>query len=390
MNRNPLRMLAAGGIVMASAALLVGILLAGLSDRYAANRDFIEYWAAGQQLVDHQNPYDAASILRIERGAGMEDPEPQITLSPPVSLGLLCPLGFVSPKTGLTIWMLALIGSSLVAIWIIWVLNGRPDSGYHFCGYLFAPMIACLLLGQIGTFLLLGICLFLYFRDCQPYLAGVALLPCVWKPHLFLPFFLVLALWSVARKEYRIFIGFFAAVAGGWALTLYFDPHIWSHYSQMVVRTSGTLHGYVPTLSVTLRFLIDPHAVWLQYIPEAAACLWAAWYFLARRTRWDWLYHGSWILLVSAACAPYAWFTDEAILLPAILFGVYQASHAGRPLWPIAVLAFAALVEVCALGHIASTHYLWTVPAWVGWFAYATWGSGKQSGAKSNRSIAPP
>ena len=85
MNRQPLRMLAAGGIVLASAALLVGILLAGLSDKYAANRDFIEYWAAAQQLVHHQNPYDAVSILRTERAAGMQDNDPQITLSPPVS-----------------------------------------------------------------------------------------------------------------------------------------------------------------------------------------------------------------------------------------------------------------------------------------------------------------
>ena len=147
-----------------------------------------------------------------------------MTLSPPVALGMLFPLGFVSPKTGLTLWMLALIASLLVSIWIIWVLNGRPDSGYHFGGYLFAPTIACLLLGQIGTFLLLGVALFLYFYERQPFLAGIVLLPCVWKPHLFLPFFIVLFLWSVSRKEYRIVAGFLAAVVASCALTLHFDP----------------------------------------------------------------------------------------------------------------------------------------------------------------------
>jgi hypothetical protein len=384
-SRNPLRMVAAGVIVLASAALLVGILLAGLSDKYAANRDFIEYWAAAQQLVHRQNPYDASSILRIERDAGMQDADPQITLSPPVALSLLLPLGLVSPKIGRALWMLALIASLLISIWIIWVLNGKPDSGYHFGGYLFAPAVACLLLGQVGTFLLLGVALFLYLHERRPYLAGIALLPCVWKPHLFLPFFIVLLLWSMIRKKYRIFLGFFAAVAASCALTLYFDPQVWSHYSQMLASTSGTLHGYVPTLSVTIRFLIDAHAVWLQYIPEAAACVWAAWYFWMRRSGWNWLYQGSWVLLVSAACAPYGWFTDEAILLPAVLFGVYRAARGGRSLWPIAVLGFAALVEVCALGHIASTHYLWTVPAWVGWFAYATWGQSEQSQAVRSR-----
>ena len=178
-------------------------------------------------------------------------------------------------------------------------------------------------------------------------------------------------------QGYRIVAGFLAAVVASCALTLHFDPQVWSHYLQMLTSTSVTLHGYVPTLSVTVRFLIDPHAVWLQYIPEVAACLWATWYFWTHRSRWDWMEQGSWVLLISAVCSPYAWFSDEAILLPAVLFGVYRASRYGRSLWPIAILAFAALIEVCAFGHIASRHYLWTVPAWVGWFAYATWSRGE-------------
>ena len=145
------------------------------------------------------------------------------------------------------------------------------------------------------------------------------------------------------------------------------------------MSTTGVLHGYVPTLSVTLRFLIDPHAVWLQYIPEAAACCWAVWYFWTRRSRWNWMDQGSWVFLVSAACTPYAWFTDEAILLPAVLSGVYRARELGRSLLPIALIAFAALIEVYAFGHIGSTHYLWTVPAWLGWYVYATWSRGKQA-----------
>ena len=165
MNESPWRTLAAGAIVLATTGLLVGMLATGITDQYAASRDFIEYWAAGQQLVHHANPYDPASILHIERAAGMNDNEPQITLSPPLAICLLLPLGLLSPKTGLILWLLALIGSLLASIYIIWVLNGRPDDGYHFCGYLFAPAVACLRIGQIGIFLLLGIALFLYLTS---------------------------------------------------------------------------------------------------------------------------------------------------------------------------------------------------------------------------------
>ncbi len=378
MKKSPLRVFAAYGIVFATVCLLAGMFVVGSTDKYAANRDFIEYWAAGQLLIHGENPYDSGATLQIQREVGLEGDEPQITFSPPIALCMVLPLGFVSPKIGLALWLLALIGSLLMSIWIVWVLNGRPDNGYHFCGYLFAPAMACLVTGQIGVFLLLGIALFLYLHDSRPYLAGAVLLPCVWKPHLFLPFFIVLFLWSVSRKEYRIFAGFFATVLATCALTLYFDPHVWSQYSQ-AMSTTGVLHGYVPTLSVTLRFLIDPHAVWLQFIPEAAACCWAVWYFWTRRSRWNWMDQGSWVFLVSAACTPYAWFTDEAILLPAVLSGVYRAKQLGRSLLPIALIAFAALIEVYAFGHIGSTHYLWTVPAWLGWYVYATWRRGKQA-----------
>lgn len=380
MKKNPWRVFAAICIVIATVGFVVGVLVVQLTDTYAASRDFIEYWAAGEQLIHGANPYDAGATLRIERAVGFPRADPQITLSPPAALCVLLPLGLVSPKTGLVLWSLALLASLLGSIWIIWALNGRPGSGYHFCGYLFAPAVFCLVTGQIAIFLLLGIVLFLAWHESHPYMAGAVLLPCVWKPHLFLPFFIVLFLWSVNRKEYRIFAGFFAALLPSAALTLYFDPQVWSQYSQMM-STTAALHGYVPTLSVTARFLIDPHAVWLQFIPEIAACGWALWYFWTRRNRWNWMDQGSWLLLVSAACTPYSWFTDETILLPAVLYGVYRAEDSGRSLLPIAAIAIVALTEVYAFGNLSSTHYLWTLPAWIGWYWYATWSGGGQTEA---------
>ena len=54
-------------------------------------------------------------------------------------------------------------------------------------------------------------------------------------------------------------------------------------------------------------------------------------------------------------------------------FSCLQRSTTGSSRRPIALIGFIALVEVCGFGHIASTHYLWTAPAWLGWYAYATW-----------------
>jgi hypothetical protein len=195
---------------------------------------------------------------------------------------------------------------------------------------------------------------------------------------LFLPFSIVLLLWILRRKAYRILAGFLVILLASCALTLCFDIHVWSQYSQMM-STSGVLHAFVPTLSVAFRFLINRNAVWLQFLPEAIGCGWAIWYFWTRRTRWSWMDQGLLVLLVSAACTPYAWFSDEAVLLPAVLAGAYRAADSGRSLVPIGLIAGVALIEVYAIGHMASAFYLWTVPAWLAWYLYATWGKGNQA-----------
>jgi hypothetical protein len=44
-------------------ALGVCILDFAMTSGSAANRDFVCYWAAGQQLIRHANPYDGEAIL---------------------------------------------------------------------------------------------------------------------------------------------------------------------------------------------------------------------------------------------------------------------------------------------------------------------------------------
>jgi hypothetical protein len=79
------------------------------------------------------------------------------------------------------------------------------------------------------------------------------------------------------------------------------------------------------------------------------------------------------VLLVSAVCAPYAFFYDESMLLPAVLAGIYCAADSRRSLLPLGLIAGVALVEVFANVQITSPYYLWTPLAWLAWYLYATW-----------------
>jgi hypothetical protein len=87
---------------------------------------------------------------------------------------------------------------------------------------------------------------------------------------------------------------------------------------------------------------------------------------------WDWGHHGLLVLLVSVACAPYAWFTDEAVLLPAVLAGLYAATELRRSLLPLALFGGVALIEVLRAVPLTSPYYLWTPLAWLAWYLYAT------------------
>jgi hypothetical protein len=218
---------------------------------------------------------------------------------------------------------------------------------------------------------LLGLVLFLFWRESRPFLAGAVLFPYAMKPHLLAPFGLVLLLWMVYRKSYRILAGFSVTLLANCALTLCIDHRIWSQYRQ-AVHTMDIVNIYVPSLSQELRRLIDHNATWIQFLPEAAGCLWALWYFWTRRARWNWMDHGMILLLISVATAPYAWLTDEALLLPAVLAGLYQAVELRRSTLPLMLIVAVAQIEIFNAVRVNSPYYLWTMPAYLAWYLYAT------------------
>jgi hypothetical protein len=126
------------------------------------------------------------------------------------------------------------------------------------------------------------------------------------------------------------------------------------------------------TLSKYFRLAVAPGAFWLQFLPQAVASAWALWYALTRRKNWRWLNQGLLVLLVSVMCSPYSWLTDEAVLLPAILVGLYQADESRRSLLPFGLFGGAAIVELLVGVPIASPFSLWTTPAWFAWYLFAT------------------
>ena len=262
------------------------------------------------------------------------------------------------------LWSLALVASLMFSIRALWILNGRPAGRVHLVGYCFAPVLACLLAGQIGIFLLLGVALFLRYHETQPIAAGASLLLCALKPHMFLPFGVALCAWALYRRAYPLLLGAAGAMAGAACLGFALDPYGWQHYAAMAAHAK--LQGeFIPTLSLMFRLLIHRAWIWLQLVPAVLACAWAVRFFLKHCDEWNWIEQGSLLLLVSVMVAPYAWFTDESVVLPAILCALYSWMRSGRSMLPFSVVMGAALIEVLTGTNINSGFYIWTAPAWL-------------------------
>jgi hypothetical protein len=361
---------------LALAVTILYIFAVPIAGKLAANRDFLSYWATGRQLVHHHNPYDRDAIWSIEHAAGLDPRTVLIMRNPPWALPLTYPLGLLGLRFAGILWSLLLLACLLLSIRILHQLHGSPPNRIHWLGFAFTPAIICFTMGQTSLLALLGLVLFLRFHRGHPFAAGPALWLCALKPHLFLPFVTALILWIFLTRAWSLVAGFLAALVFTSILATFIDPSAWSDYTRLM-RSPSVEDQFIPCLAGALRHWVRPHTVWLQYLPVALACLWACVYFWRRRAHWDWLSNSSPLLLVSLLAAPYSWFYDQCLAVPALLDGAYR-TRSRTVLAALPLLIFATDLEICFV-KVTSTLFLWTIPAWLIWFLLARVTAAKES-----------
>jgi hypothetical protein len=148
------------------------------------------------------------------------------------------------------------------------------------------------------------------------------------------------------------------------------NPLVWMQYGEMMhqERLDRVL---IPSPSTMLRQHVYPHTLWLQCLPAGIGCVWALAYYLKRRAEWDWVRDGSLLMLVSVFVAPYTWFMDQAVLIPALLRGAYLT----RSRTLIAILALmSAVIEIAIFRKVPLLHsafYVWSAPGFLVWYLFA-------------------
>jgi hypothetical protein len=375
-------------ILMAIAISLAGAYILTARIR-PANMDYIEYWSSGHLLLHHADPYSQTGVLALEKTQGFLPSSPLIMPNPPWAMFLVAPLGFFSVRAGLFLWTLVIAGSILASVWIL-----VPQSKDTPLALLYAPAIACIGSGQSSSFLLLGFALFLRFQRTRPFLAGGALLLMAIKPHLFLVVWAVLLVDCIYRRRLLILAGGASALAAGTAFAMIFDPHIWQHYLAML-REHRPAEGFLPTLSMVFRILINATQFWLLFIPSAVGVLWGLWYYLRHRDAWDWNTLGMLLMLVTVLVSPYGFFTDEIVLLPAIIFALNLPGRRKYAGWILIAINGVAALLFMAGAPLTSPLFLWTPLAWLAWFLHTTSGvlgsrDSDQTGSLKAESIVAP
>jgi len=366
-------------IVEMAIALVSGIALAitsiflcaaPLTNNIAGARDFVTYWATGQQLVHHADPYDPVVMFRMEHAAGLSEKYVGgFMRNPPWGLPLAIPLGFLPVRLATLLWSMVLLSCLLYSVHLLRTMLGKPANHLHWLVLSFAPALLCLLMGQTTLFPLLGFVLFLRLHQTRPFLAGAALWLCMLKPHLFLPFGVVLLVWIVVTRSYKILAGVVATMAASIALVYAIDPMAFSQYNHMI-QTVGLGEEFIPCLSIALRFWISKNTMWIQSVPPALGCIWALGYYWCRRSSWDWLKEGELLMVVSIFLAPYCFLYDQALVIPGLLQGVYHTRS--KALLVILALANVAIqAEPVAGVALHSPLYLWTALFWLAWYLLA-------------------
>jgi hypothetical protein len=376
-------------VVLLAGAAVIAAVGGKLLDRFYADpaflkpHDFMQYWAAGRLNISGGNPYDADQVVELQKAAVRDEDRPTLMWNPPWALALTMPFGSLPMRTGQLCWLLAQLAAVVWVADAVWRVYGGPRKLRPLvCGgaILFYPVMYVIFLGQSGGWLLLGLAAFLVAAARGPLpIAALAAL-CALKPHLFVPFWLCLALNATRSRRGAALLGWgvlagLAATLAAWAV----NPAVWEQYVAAVFRPETANHRPLegwkhPLIGYHLRFLIDPAAFWIQMVPTAAAAFGTVAYWWVRRKNWDWAVELPRLLFVGMIAAPYgAWEHDQLVLLIPVLSAAARLATAPNRVHLIVAVAVFVMLNAFALTRSESPEFIWLPPALLAWYGAVMW-----------------
>jgi hypothetical protein len=294
--------------------------------------------------------------------------------NPPWTLPLTMLLAQFPWRLGQLLWLaanLAAVAGSALLLWRLYAGEWKRAGLAVVVALAFAPTPFLLMLGQISGFLLLGLVGFLWAVKSERWaLAGALAALTAIKPHLLVPFALVLVLQSLRGNAVWKSI-----VAGGAVLVVFgliplaWDSAVWSQYRAGTAAPSTEKQPSVrdwehPTLGYMIRDALPGRPFAAMFLPLGVALPLVAVYWWVRREKWDWGTELPRLVLVSLVAAPYgAWVFDLVLLLvPVIQATTWIANDPRRMVWMLAGGVYLVL-NLLAFGSMENAG--WTANPWI-------------------------
>lgn len=287
--------------------------------------DFTFYWYAARQFVSGLNPYVPAP------GRGY------VMFSPPWSLPLIAPLGWMPLNVAQIVWTLVsalLFGIALVWLWEMYGDGKRPVLAALLVGS-FTPVAVSFVMGQLAAVLLFALAGFLRYESKRPYLAGAFLVLFGLKPHLIFLVWPAMVLCALLLKRWKPLVGFLALLVLGSLFVSLARPGVWFEWWSMFRSQHAAIYE-TPTLGTVLRHVSGWDA--LQYVPLLFALAWFSG-FVPKFEHFSWRENGPMLVFVSLLTAPYAWYTDQVLLIPVLFTSAIAAAKSRRTWLLISYLA---------------------------------------------------
>lgn len=337
--------------------------------------DYMQYWSAGRAVSTGRNPYDGGVLYPLQQEIGTSWNDPVMMWNPPWTLPLTLPLGMMHWRTGQLVWFAlnfaAVAGSAL----LLWRIFAGPRERAWLALTLalgFAPTLFLLLLGQISGLLLLGIVGFLWAtRQRRFALAGTLAALTAIKPHLFVPFALLLILEAIHKSHSRRTIlvgGITLAICS--VVPLAWNPEVWSQYREATgagaAASHNTIHEWVhPTLGYAIRQALPGEPFRAQFLPLLVVLPLVVLHWYRRRATWDWTPELPRVILVSLLAAPYgAWGFDLVVLLvPVVQAAVWLLPYRALAIRFAVAFGVLNLLALLTLLSENSMTNVWFAPA---------------------------
>jgi hypothetical protein len=368
-------------LLLALAGLAAVVTRSGYSPKKLPLNDFVEYWAAGRLVVTGENPYDPDRVQELEHEAGRTE-DGILMWNPPWVLPMVAPLGVLDVHFAFLLWRLFHLAVLALCAHLIWKLHdGNPSMRIValLVTFTFLPTWFALLIGQISPLLLLGAVGFLaMLRRGNDFAAGAATVLLSIKPHLAYLFWLVLLVWAVRDRRWRVLLG---GALTGLALTgvaLVLDPGVLAQYWYTFTHKPPEQYRS-PTLGFLLRLAVGGGSFRWQFLPMLPGLVWLAVHWWRHRGAWDWSEQLPLLLLVSMLTAAYgAWMFDLVLLLlPVVAIAARlsrQAADGATPVrWRTAVGVHLAINGLALALLMRETEYLsfvWMTPVLLGAYVW--------------------